>query len=110
MQGVREHCRQLVLLILLPLLVLLLLLASLRHSKRCYARPLAGTRPRLRFGWQSAAREAAQRARRHILRGVQVLQHFEGAGGVLCDLGWSIVSGVNVAWLLWYSAQPGFQG
>lgn len=83
----RERCWQLILLVLLPLLGLLLLLASLRHSKRSSARPLAGARPRLRFGLQNAAREAAHRARRHILRGVQVLQHFEAACGVLSDLG-----------------------
>ena len=99
----RERCWQLI------LLVLLLLLAPVRHSRRCSARPLAGTRPRLRLSWQNPPRKAAQRARRHVLRGVQVLQHFEAAGGVLRDLGWSIVPGVNVAWLLWYTAQPGFQ-
>ena len=99
----RERCWQLILLVLLPLL------ASVRHSQRCSARPLAGTRLRLRLGWQNAAREAAQRARRHILRGVQVLQHIEAAGGVLRNLDWSVLSAVHVPWLLWCSARPKFQ-
>ena len=97
-QGVREYCPQLIMLLLLPMLVVTLL-GSLGPSKRRQARTLADTRPWLRCG-RKCAREAAQRARRQVLHGIQTLQHIGAACGVLSDLNRSVLSGVHRAWLL----------